>query len=230
MSGLSKPKGTGGDEGRKGNETWVGVSGGVFTLPAEKGAPGAVQVMKGKNHDEPATDKDGNHKYRTEHENLEGRITSFSERKAQLYDGEETVFLSVHLTAADGTKYRVDLPEFKRHWENFLMRSPGIDFTKDVKLSPYSFEATNKETGKTSLKQGIAIYDGLPEATQAKNPKTGKMEWTFLERNEFLRDVVLAQAKERLIAAGGTAPVTAEVAEGVRNVPGSGIGEEDEAF
>lgn len=121
------------------------------------------------------------------------------------------------------------------------MRSPGIDFTKDVKLSPYSFEATNKETGKTSLKQGIAIYqddekvmagniDGLPEATQAKNPKTGKMEWTFLERNEFLRDVVLAQAKERLIAAGGTAPVTAEVAEGVRNVPGSGIGEEDEAF
>lgn len=236
MSGLSKPKGTGGDEGRTNKETWIGVSGESFTRQCKKGDPGAMQVFRDQERTDPVKDDDGNDKYRTEHSELTGKIIGFGTRTAEMRDKVEMVFLTILLKAGDET-FRIDVPEFKRHWENFLMRLPGVDFTKEVQLKPYSFLATNKDSGKESLKQGITIYqdgeklptvkiEGLPDATQAENPKTGKMEWTFLARNKFLRDKVLVEAKARLAQVVGE-PVEAAVSDGPG---GTGLADEDEAF
>lgn len=227
MAGISKPRGEKG-EGGNGSQIWVAVGNGMFTLPAKKDAPHAVQVRDSSG--EPVLDKDKNPKYVTEHRDIEGRITKIDHRTAVLYKDEETTFMCVHMVA-DGQSYRIDVKETPkgRYWENLVKRLVAVDFNMDVKLAPYNFEVTDDD-GKKSRKIGIAVYqdgtkveaqkiEGLPDWEKVKDPTTGKMVNSNLAQHEYLRDVVLAKIIERLNS------VTGEVA--ADGPGGHGMSEED---
>ncbi len=136
MSGL-------GDFSTGGNATMLRIGMGkdekdrdraVIGRRAKAGDPGAVTYMFG---DETVKDKDtGEPLYRTEHSFIEGVVRKI-ERAQPEYNGKKVEVLNLHFDTGSGT-YSLELKKGNDYWVDFALRCADIDWSKSVRLTPYS--------------------------------------------------------------------------------------------
>jgi len=111
----------------------------VIGKRAKEGDPGAVQVMFREG--EAAKDKDGNPVYRIEYGYIDGMITKIEREQAE-FNGKTVDLLNLTFSTDQGA-YRLQLTRGDDYWIDFALRCKGIDWTKPVKITPYSIPQEN---------------------------------------------------------------------------------------
>lgn len=199
---------------RKGTDS-EGREAAVLACRAKQGDRDAKQVFKADGS--PATNKDGHTVWQIEYDYIEGLITGMEEKVVAM-KGQDRRFLNVSVKGKN-TSMVLSLEFGDRYWVDFCNRLLGVDLTKPTYLRPWAI--ADKDTGKMNyvfmLKQGGQKIEkrwnkannygndadgkgGLPQGVQFDNPKTGKKDWAFLERDNWLQATVVARVAQELAA------------------------------
>lgn len=175
----------------------------VIGKRAKQGDPGAVPVLfKG----EPVVNDKGEALFRTEHPNIEGLVTKI-ERAEPEYNGKKVDVLNITFSTTDGV-FCLQLDKGKDYWIDFALRCKGIDWSKPLKLHPYSIP--QEDSPKFSNRLLMALQGGeklkrvwmikwWKEQGQAPDPEPGhppmytydheeeewkrKKVWNWLDQN-----------------------------------------------
>lgn len=128
------------------------IVGGLFVIPSTADDPKAKKRV---------VEKDGTQiiKYDLQYEALSGRIISlefdkgnYGERlKVTLQDGDE--------------KTQIQLPVKSDYFVDFAKRLPSVDFSKDVKLAPFSIDKEPNKEGKVYTDNYLVIYQDEDKIT-----------------------------------------------------------------
>lgn len=107
---------------------------------SKEGTPGAVQVFKAAG--DPALDKDGNTVWRTEYAFIEGTVVAIN-RATKNYGGKDTEELEIEIVD-NGELFTLQVEKGSDYWLDLALRMPNVDWTKPVRLQPYSIPQENK--------------------------------------------------------------------------------------
>lgn len=126
----------------------------IIAKRAKQGDPGAVAVTK--KGGEPALDKEQNQVYRTEHAFVEGAVIRM-ERAQPEYNGKKMDVLNITFDAGHGQLLTLQLDKGDAYWGDFALRLPNIDFTKPLKLQPFSIP---REDNPDKRNRYLVAYQG----------------------------------------------------------------------
>lgn len=140
---------------------------------AQEGDPGAVQVMF---KDEPVI-VDGKPVYRTEHAFIEGNVVAI-ERTQPEFNGKKVDMLVIRIDSG-GEQYALQIPKGDDYWLDLACRCPNVDWSKSVKLQPYSIP---QEDSKYSNRFLVIYQDG------GKVEKAHKVKWMREVPDDYVQD------------------------------------------
>lgn len=165
----------------------------VLGRRAKEGEPGAVRVFKAKG--EPATDKDGNNVYRHEFGAITGRVIRI-ERKEVTFSGAPQQMLEIELVDDSGELFTIQLDRGDRYWSDLACRMNAIDWSKPVRLAPFSIARENDPDKRNNML--VAYQDGTKiEKVWNKDTPEGEgpppavydadeKKWMWGKRNNWL--------------------------------------------
>ncbi|HQW07207.1 MAG TPA: hypothetical protein PLN12_15085 [Flavobacteriales bacterium] len=172
----------------------------VIGRRAQKGDPGAVQVFKSDGT--PAlTKKDNAEIYRTEFGFVDGIVTWM-----QRDDSDFGPRLNITIKAG-GEQFLLQLDRGNRYWVDFAHRCDNIDFSKPMKLTPYSIP--REDNPKKSNQMLVAYQEGTkiekvkfaevgPEGTHAPYLDEDEGKWMFGKRDRFLDEGPIQRAIDKV--------------------------------
>lgn len=173
---------------------------------AKEGDPGAVQVFKADGN--PAIDKDGHAVYRTEHAFIEGVVKRIARDEPE-YNGKKVEVLNITIDAGVGQLFVLQLDKGDQYWGDLALRMPGIDWTKSVKLVPYSIP---REDNPDKRNRYFVPYQGGNKIVKAWDEKSDpatappppvfdkdEKKWLWGKRNNWL-DVNVVQEAIDMVA------------------------------
>lgn len=189
----------------------------------KEGTPGAVQVFKGNG--DPATDKDGNSVWRTEHAFIEGMVMAMN-RVTKNFNGKDTEELELEIVDDAGELFTLQLEKGDTYWGDLAQRMPNIDWSKSVKLQPYSIAREDNPEKRNRIlmvyQDGVKVPkkwnketpagEGPPPVTYDNDEK----KWMWGKRNNWLDTNPVQQAIDKvtfLNSAGPRPDAPAEVAD-----------------
>lgn len=191
--------GMGIDEDHKNKQYPNGTPRAVIGRRAKKGDPGAVQVFKSDGTPS-LTKKDNAEVYRTEYGFIEGTVTGMSRDSSDYGDR-----LSLHISAGRDS-FILQLDRGSRYWVDFAHRCDNIDFSKPMKLTPYSIP--REDNPKKSNQMLVAYQNGKiekvkfdevgPEGTHAVYFDKDENEWRFGKRDRFLDEGPIQRAIDKV--------------------------------
>lgn len=208
----------------EGNIMFWRIASGHMVRGAKQDTPDAVAVVNPQ----------GGVSYQLHDDYLDGRIIGFDERIVE-FGNLRRKMLVVLVLGASGTMHRVEIKRGDQYWSNFLKRLPNVDLSKPVRLWPYMIEDDGKKNIGVSIKQGgqkvLQAFTrenpgNLPNPVEEIDDNTGEIRLNWSMHNRYLEDVVLEDAKKRLVALGpvadpqeavGAAPVDVVPTEGDEN-------------
>lgn len=200
----------------------------VLVTKVPKGTPDARQAFKSDGS--PSLDKDNNEVWQLEQEWLNGRIVKLENREVEIKQ-KKRFFLNITIQGEQHTMV-LSLERGDRYWVDFLKRLLGVDLSLPVRFQPYHIidRATGRPNQGILLSQGGAKIPqtwrkdnnwgndvngtgGMPPGRQFTNEKTGELDWTFRERDNWLEQRVYDRVRMELDAeASGT--IIADVDDG----------------
>lgn len=136
MSGLGKRSGGG-------NSTYLRIGMGkdekgrdcaIISRRAKEGEPGAVPVMFKDEHIKDK--KSGEPLFRTEFDYIDGMVTGI-EREQPDYGTGPVDVLNLNISTSQGL-FRLQMQKGDDYWLDFALRCADIDWSKEVKINPYS--------------------------------------------------------------------------------------------
>lgn len=163
---------------------------GTLRLPVPEGTEGAVT------REYETSDGKKGVKHELVFKSLEGKITNVS-----FFEGEFGKLIQLEITD-DAGSFTLSVNTSLNFGEDILKKLPAIDLSKDVEITPYSFEDEKGKSkkGVTITQDGVKItnffYDvdskktlhKYPEVSKADSKKYDKDDWKmfFMKARKFL--------------------------------------------
>lgn len=180
------------------NGKFINIAQGRFRIPCEETNPKAVKRE---------WEKDGKKgvKHELVYSKLSGIITGIKFKDSDF--GEQ---IAIEVSSGQ-EKYIINVASDSRYALDFMRRLPGVEFHKEVELTPYDMEneGGKKNTGIKVVQDGETIKNkywdddskknlhGMPEMTD-KNPDSDDWKMYFIKVKKFLKKRVEEQIEKEL--------------------------------